>query len=58
MCVLRCVGVDEVPFINKHLFTVFHEEFITRVYTVYKYKLGTLFILPVLPILNERRAGK
>lgn len=52
MCMLHCVDIDEVPYINKHLFTVFHEGFIIRVHTAYKYKLGTLFIPPVMPILN------
>lgn len=52
------LDIDEVPYINKHLFPVFHEGFITRVYTAYEYKLETLFISAVLPILNEQRAEK
>lgn len=58
MCMLRCVGIDEVPCINEHLFTVFHEELITRVYTAYKHKLEALFISPVLPFYRTNSEQK
>lgn len=54
MCMSRCLDIDEVSYINKHLFTVFREGFSTCMYTAYKYEIGMLFLSPVLLLLNNR----